>query len=83
MRERIKAMRQLLADTMTAKGIPGDSSFIIQQRGMFSFSGLTPEQVERLRDEHSVYIVGNGRINVAAITPTNIEPLCDAIAKVF
>ena len=82
MRQRIQAMRRLLADTLTAKGVPGDHSFITRQRGMFSFSGLSPSQVERLRDEFSIYIVGDGRINVAAITPDNIEPFCNAVAKV-
>ncbi|MFT4714573.1 MAG: aromatic-amino-acid transaminase, partial [Candidatus Azotimanducaceae bacterium] len=79
---RIQAMRQLLADTLTAKGVPGNHSFITKQRGMFSFSGLTPEQVDKLKNEHAVYIVGNGRINVAAITPTNCDALCEAIASV-
>ncbi len=83
MRDRINDMRQLLAETLMAKGIPGDSSFITQQKGMFSFSGLTPEQVQRLRDEHAIYIIANGRINVAAITPSNVIPICDAIAKVI
>ncbi len=50
---------------------------------MFSFSGLQPEQVDRLRDQHSIYIVRSGRINVAAITPTNVAPLCRAVATVL
>ena len=82
MRDRIQEMRKLFAETLSAKGIPGDKSFIMEQRGMFSFSGLNLEQVQKLRNQHSVYIVGNGRINVAAITHDNIEPLCEAIAKV-
>ena len=82
MRERIQNMRQLLAETFTAKGVPGDHSFITRQRGMFSFSGLNPTQVEQLKNDHSVYIVGNGRINVAAITPDNCDALCEAIANV-
>ncbi|MDG1907640.1 MAG: aspartate/tyrosine/aromatic aminotransferase [Pseudomonadales bacterium] len=82
MRERIQNMRQLLAETLTAKGVPGDHSFITRQRGMFSFSGLNPTQVEQLKNDHSVYIVGNGRINVAAITPDNCDALCKAIANV-
>ena len=75
-------MRQLLAETLTAKGVPGDHSFITRQRGMFSFSGLNPTQVEQLKNDHSIYIVGNGRINVAAITPDNCDALCEAIASV-
>lgn len=82
MRNRIRDMRKLLAETLEAKGVPGDKSFILKQRGMFSFSGLNPEQVKKLREEHSVYIVGNGRINVAAITTDNVGPLCEAIAAV-
>jgi aspartate/tyrosine/aromatic aminotransferase len=50
---------------------------------MFSYSGLTRDEVERLRREHSVYIVGSGRINVAGITEKNIDRLCDAIAAVI
>ena len=58
-------------------------SFIKEQKGMFSFSGLNPMQVDRLRNEFSIYIVGSGRINVAGITPTNIDRLCDSIATVL
>lgn len=82
MRNRINGMRSLLVDTLKAKGVPGDYSFITRQRGMFSFSGLTPPQVEALKSRHAIYIVGSGRINVAGITPTNVEPLCAAIAEV-
>jgi len=82
MRGRINGMRELLVKTLKAKGVPGDYSFITRQRGMFSFSGLTPEQVEALKQKYSIYIVGSGRINVAGITEQNVEPLCDAIAEV-
>jgi aspartate aminotransferase len=50
---------------------------------MFSFSGLNPMQVDELRKEHAVYIVGSGRINVAGMTEANMEPLCTAIAGVL
>jgi aspartate/tyrosine/aromatic aminotransferase len=50
---------------------------------MFSFSGLNPQQVEILRDKHSIYIVGSGRINVAGITPHNLDYLCDALASIL
>ena len=49
---------------------------------MFSFAGLDPDQVGRLRQEHSIYIVGSGRVNFAGMTPGNIDRLCDAIAEV-
>jgi aspartate/tyrosine/aromatic aminotransferase len=71
-----------LVETLKAKGVPGDYSFITRQRGMFSFSGLTKDQVEALREQHAIYIVGSGRINVAGITPENCGRLCEAIAEV-
>jgi aspartate/tyrosine/aromatic aminotransferase len=82
-RERINGMRSLLVRTLAEKGVKRDFSFISRQRGMFSFSGLTPEQVRRLRDEHSIYVVGSGRINVAGMTEQNIVTLCAAIADVL
>ena len=82
MRDRINGMRELLVKTLKAKGVPGDYSFITRQRGMFSFSGLTPPQVEALKQKYAIYIVGSGRINVAGITEQNVGPLCEAIAEV-
>lgn len=82
MRDRINGMRELLVKTLKAKGVPGDYSFITRQRGMFSFSGLTPAQVEALKKDHAIYVVGSGRINVAGITDQNVGPLCEAIAQV-
>lgn len=67
MRERIKRMRQLLVNTLEEKGAKQDFSFIINQNGMFSFSGLNKEQVERLRSEFGIYAVSSGRINVAGL----------------
>ena len=68
---------------LASRGVAQDFSFISQQNGMFSFAGISPEQVDRLKDEFGVYAVRSGRINVAAITPTNLNPLCDAIAAVL
>jgi len=82
MRSRINGMRQQLVDALAAQGVPGDYSFIIEQRGMFSFSGLTKEQVETLREKHAIYIVGSGRINVAGLTPSNVERVAKAIHEV-
>ncbi len=82
MRDRINGMRKLLVEQLKAKGVPGDFSFITRQRGMFSFSGLTPEHVKALKEKHAIYIVGSGRINVAGITKDNVGPLCEAIADV-
>ncbi len=83
MRERIQEMRDLFVATLKEKGVAGDFSFISRQNGMFSFSGLSVEQVQRLKEEFAVYIVGSGRISVAGMTKENMQPLCDALAKVI
>lgn len=83
MRERIKAMRQTLVDGLKARGVAGDFSFILQQRGMFSYSGLNADQVARLQSEFGVYAVSSGRICVAALNSRNIEQTCEAIAAVL
>lgn len=83
MRERIKAMRQKLVDGLKARGVAGDFSFILQQRGMFSYSGLNADQVARLQSEFGVYAVSSGRICVAALNSRNIEQTCEAIAAVL
>lgn len=83
MRDRINGMRTLLVDTLKAKGVTRDFSFIRQQRGMFSFSGLSKQQVEALRSKWAIYIVGSGRINVAGMTTANIDRLCEAIKSVM
>lgn len=83
MRERIHGMRVALAEGLKSRGVDRDFSFIVQQRGMFSFSGLRKDQVQRLRDEKSIYVVGDGRINVAGITTKNIDHLCDSLAEVL
>ena len=82
-RERINGMRKLFVQRLAEYGVKRDFSFISRQRGMFSFSGLSPEQVRRLRDEHAIYIVGSGRINVAGMTEENMAPLCAALADIL
>ncbi len=83
MRERINGVRSLFVNTLAQKGANRDFSFITQQRGMFSYSGLTKDQVGQLRDKHAVYIVGSGRINVAGMTEGNMDKLCEAIVDVL
>ncbi|WP_373740326.1 amino acid aminotransferase [Neisseria sp.] len=83
MRNRIKTMRQKFVDTLKAKGATQDFGFITEQNGMFSFSGLTPEQVDRLKNEFAIYAVRSGRINVAGLTDDNIDYLCESIVKVL
>ncbi|MGH8668103.1 MAG: aromatic amino acid transaminase [Burkholderiales bacterium] len=83
MRERIKAMRKRLVDNVQAR-VPGaDFGFVLKQRGMFSYSGLTREQVRRLRAEFSIYAIDTGRICVAALNSKNVDYVADAIAKVI
>ena len=83
MRDRIKSMRKLLVEKIHAR-VPGvDFSFIMRQRGMFSYSGLTKEQVVRMREEFAVYAIESGRICVAALNTRNVDYSADAIAKVI
>jgi aspartate/tyrosine/aromatic aminotransferase len=82
MRERIASMRRLFVAGLAQRGAGRDFSFIARQNGMFSFSGLTKDEVERLRREDSIYIVGSGRINVAGMTEENMPAICDAVARV-
>jgi aromatic-amino-acid transaminase len=83
MRVRIKAMRQKLVDGLKAAGVKEDMSFITTQIGMFSYSGLTKDQMVRLRSEFGVYGTDTGRMCVAALNSKNIDYVCAAIAKVI
>jgi len=83
MRDRIKAMRELLVKELQAAGANKDFEFIKIQRGMFSYTGLSKEQVDRLINEHSVYAVGTGRICVASLNTKNIKVVAQGIAAVL
>jgi aromatic-amino-acid transaminase len=83
MRVRIKQMREELVARLAAAGIKKDFSFVARQRGMFSYSGLTSEQVDRLREDHAIYAVSSGRICVAALNRGNIQRVAEAIAAVI
>ena len=83
MRVRIKAMRQKLVDGLKAAGVTQDMSFITTQIGMFSYSGLSKDQMVRLRDEFGVYGTDTGRMCVAALNSKNIDYVCASIAKVI
>jgi aromatic-amino-acid transaminase len=83
MRVRIKAMRQKLVDGLKAAGVKQDMSFITQQIGMFSYSGLSKDQMVRLRNEFGVYGTDTGRMCVAALNSKNIDYVCASIAKVI
>ena len=82
MRERIKAMRKALAEGVQKRS-GKDFSFVLQQRGLFSYTGLSKAQVERLRAEYSIYAIETGRICVAALSSRNIDYVAEAIAKVL
>lgn len=81
MRDHIAKTRSVFVQALASHGVPGDFSFIARQKGMFSFSGLSDAQVKFLREKKSIYIVGGGRINVAGITPSNLDYLCASIRE--
>ncbi|AWL11600.1 Aspartate transaminase [Saliniradius amylolyticus] len=81
MRERMHTLRQMLADKLKAKG--HDFDFITRQKGMFTYLCITPEQVQQLRNEYSIYFVDSSRINVAGISKSNVDYLADSIAAVL
>ena len=83
MRDRIKVMRQTLVDGLKAAGVQADMSFITKQIGMFSYSGLTKDQMVRLRNEFGVYGTDTGRMCVAAMNSQNIDHICKSIAAVL
>ena len=83
MRMRIKEMRQKLVDGLTAAGVQQDMSFMTDQIGMFSYSGLSKDQMVRLRTEFGVYGTDTGRICVAALNSQNMDYVCESIAKVM
>jgi len=83
MRQRIKAMRQSLAQHLQAAGARGDLTYITRQQGMFSYSGLSAEQMQRLRREASIYGLDSGRICVAALNAGNVARVAEAIARMM
>ncbi len=83
MRVRIKAMRSALVEGLKAAGVKQDMSFITQQVGMFSYSGLSKDQMVRLRQEFGVYGTDTGRMCVAALNSGNVQHVCQSIAKVL
>ena len=83
MRDRIKTMRRQFVEKIRAHRADFDFSFVIEQRGMFSYSGLNREQVRRLREEYSIYTIDTGRICVAALSSKNIDYVAKAVASVL
>ena len=82
MRERIAGMRELLDDALQEKAPDRDFSHLVKATGMFSFLGLSAEQVEQLKGDYGVYMVGSSRINVAGVTVDNVEYLAEAISAI-
>jgi aromatic-amino-acid transaminase len=82
MRNRIRDMRSQLVQKLKDHGVKQNFDFVLAQRGMFSYSGLTADQVDRLRNEFGIYAVGSGRICVAALNSRNIDYVAKAVAQV-
>jgi aspartate aminotransferase len=82
MADRINSMRVALRDGLAAAGSTKDWSHITTQIGMFAYSGLNKEQVDRMREEYAIYCTGDGRISMAGVTSKNVEYLAKAIHEV-
>ena len=83
MRDRIKVVRRQLVEKIRSNRADFDLSFIARQRGLFSYSGLSRSQVQRLRDEYGLYAIDSGRICVPAINSGNIDYIAKSIASVL
>lgn len=83
MRDRINGLRQLLVERFAVRGDGGRFEFIERQRGMFSFLGISPKQVESLRNDHAIYMVDSSRMNVAGASHENVDRFCDAVMSVL
>ncbi|MFC3104154.1 amino acid aminotransferase [Salinisphaera aquimarina] len=82
MRARINGLRSDFVKALAPHGLDERFAHVAEQRGMFSYTGLKPEHVEKLRDKHGIYMVKSGRANVAGLSSTNLEYVCNAIADV-
>jgi aspartate aminotransferase len=83
MRDRINGNRSLLVNKLIENGVTRDFSFIARQKGMFSFLGITAQQVQQLEDEYSIYMVGSSRMSIAGIGNGNVDYLARSIAKIL
>jgi aspartate aminotransferase len=83
MRNRINGLRKTLSEKISASGIRKDFSFLERQSGMFSFLGLSVEQVQRLKNEYSIYTVDSARVNVASFNQGNMDYFIEALAEVL
>ncbi|XOV77559.1 MAG: aromatic amino acid transaminase [Aestuariibacter sp.] len=83
MRGRMQDLRALLVSKLNERNASFDFSFVTQQKGMFSFLCITPEQVQKMRSEHAIYFVDSSRVNIAGISKTNVDTLADALISVL
>lgn len=83
MRNRINSYRQLIIDKLAGEGVQQDFSFITRQHGMFSFLGINKEQIDRLRSEFSIYMVGSSRVSIAGLNHSNIDYFAKSVATVL
>lgn len=83
MRQQIQGLRQQLVAAITASDIEGDFTFIQHQFGMFSFLGITPQQVEQLRQDYSIYMINSSRMNIAGLNQSSMDYFVSALAKVL
>ncbi|MDG1923101.1 MAG: aminotransferase class I/II-fold pyridoxal phosphate-dependent enzyme, partial [Glaciecola sp.] len=83
MRNRMRDLRSLLVNKLAENGAQKDFSFVNQQKGMFSFLCISPEQVKAVRADHSVYFVDSSRVNIAGINLTNVDALAKALVSVL
>ncbi|WP_017445362.1 aromatic amino acid transaminase [Gayadomonas joobiniege] len=80
---RMRNLRAMLVDKIHERGVDEDFSFINRQNGMFTFLGITPEQVQAMRDEYAIYMAGSSRINIAGISSSNVDYIADAVAAIL
>ena len=83
MRTRMQTLRGLLVTKLAEKGAQRDFSFVKEQKGMFSYLCITPEQVQEMRNKHSVYFVDSSRVNIAGISIANVDALASALVSVL
>jgi aspartate/tyrosine/aromatic aminotransferase len=83
MRDRLRDMRVLLNGALQQKAPGHDFSHLVRATGMFCFLGITNEQIEALKKDYGIYVVGSSRINIAGITPANVDYLAESIVAVL
>lgn len=83
MRARIASMRHALCAKLKQRDMPVDPSFLTEQRGMFSYTGLTPAMVKKLKEDHGIYTAGDGRVNMAGLSNASLDAVADGFAQVF